>query len=311
MIAALRDIDLKLLQVFRAIVDSGGFSAAQATLNTSASRISTQMAELESRLGMRLCDRGRVGFSLTEEGRAVYEESEKLFMAIEDFRLSISEKQKRLAGEVRLGLIDGLITNESFRIPQAIRAFKQRDNDVTFDLQIDPAPALESGVLDGRLHMAVGYFHHRVSSLTYRPLFGEVHHLYCGSRHPLFEKSDREISAADLDAYDYANRRYFESEGELASDFGTRGSAASDNMEALTVLILSGVYLAFLPTNCAQCWVERGEIRAILPNETRQKATLHVITRRGVKQPRVVDTFLQDLIAQYEDGAAKLAEKRK
>ncbi len=299
MTTALHDVDLKLLHVFRAIVDSGGFSAAQVTLNTSASRISTQMAELESRLGLRLCHRGRVGFSLTEEGRAVYEESEKLFLAIENFRLSISERQDRLAGEVRLGLIDGLITNDDSRIPRAIETFKQRDNDVSFDLQIEAAPSLESGVLDRRLHMAVGYFHHRVNALTYRPLLGEVHHLYCGRRHALFDKSDDEIRREDLQSYDYANRRYFERQGELASDFGTRGTAATDNMEALTALILSGVYLAFLPTNCARYWLDRGEIRAILPDEIRQSATLHLITRKGVEQPRAVKTFLADLVAAH------------
>ncbi|HLB81274.1 MAG TPA: LysR family transcriptional regulator, partial [Dongiaceae bacterium] len=61
----LNDIDVKLLRVFAAIVEAGGFAAAQAQLNVSPSRISTQIADLEARLGMRLCQRGRVGFRLT------------------------------------------------------------------------------------------------------------------------------------------------------------------------------------------------------------------------------------------------------
>jgi DNA-binding transcriptional LysR family regulator len=294
-----RDSDLKLLRVFRAIVESGGFSAAQVTLNSSASRISTQMADLEARLGVRLCHRGRSGFALTDEGRAVYEESEKVFLAIDDFRLRVSETQTRLAGDVRLGLIDNLSTNPASRVPQAIARFKQRDNDVSFDLKIEPSLELEAGVLDGRLHLAVGYFHHRVSALDYRPLLSEVHHLYCGRDHPLFRRRDSGISADELLVFDYANRRYFESEGELASEFGTRGSAASDNMEALTVLILSGVYLAFLPDDHAHLWVERGDIRPILPDRISQEATLHLLTRKGVERPRAVQTFLDDLVAEH------------
>ncbi len=298
-LSSFRDSDLRLLRVFRAIVDSGGFSAAQVNLNTSASRISTQMAELEQRLGLRLCNRGRGGFSLTAEGRVVYEETEKLFRAIEDFRLTLSEKQSRLAGEVRLGLIDNLTTNEAARVPMAIARYKRRDNDVSFDLRIEPPLELEAGVLNGRFHLAIGYFHHRVNGLHYRPLFSEVHHLYCGRGHPLFDTDDGDITADDLQKYDYANRRYFEREGELASDFGTRGSAATENMEALTVLILSGVYLAFLPKDHARQWVEKGRIRPVCPNRIRQTATLHLITRRGIRQPGVVHTFIEDLIAEH------------
>ena len=296
MLGSFQDADLKLLRVFAAIVESGGFSAAQVTLNTSASRISTQMSELEARLGVRLCDRGRVGFALTEEGRAVYDESQKLFQSIEDFRLKMSEQQSRLAGEIRLGLIDNLTSNAAARVPQAIARFKQRDNDVNFDLRIEPALDLEAGVIEGRLHLALGYFHHRVNALDYCPMLGEVHHLYCGREHPLFNQSDDNITIESLLACDYANRRHFESEGELASEFGLRGSAASDNMEALTVLILSGAYLAFLPEGCARMWVDTGEIRPILPATIFQQATLHLITRKGVAQPRAVQTFEQDLI---------------
>jgi DNA-binding transcriptional LysR family regulator len=37
--------------------------------------ISKQISDLEIRIGMRLCTRGREGFHLTEEGRLVYQAS--------------------------------------------------------------------------------------------------------------------------------------------------------------------------------------------------------------------------------------------
>jgi len=58
----LANVDLKLLHVFMTIAEAGGFAAAQAQLNLSGSRISTLIADLAARLGMRLCQRGRVGF---------------------------------------------------------------------------------------------------------------------------------------------------------------------------------------------------------------------------------------------------------
>lgn len=297
MIRSFQGSDLNLLHVFIAVVENGGFSAAELALNSRVSRISTQMADLEARLGLQLCHRGRSGFSLTKEGRVIFEEAERLFLAIDDFRLKASETQKRLAGEVRLGLCDNLVTNPDVKVSEAIARFKQRDNNVHFDLRIETPLGLETGVLNGRLHLAIGLFHHRVQTLHYEPLTKEVHHLYCGRNHPLFNVSDTRITANKLLEFDYANRRQAEMEGELASEFGTRGSATSDDMEALTFLILSGAYLAYLPEDSARQWVERGDIRPILPDELRQEATLHLVTRKRFQHGRAVRTFIRDLLS--------------
>ncbi|MFM7786129.1 MAG: LysR family transcriptional regulator, partial [Gammaproteobacteria bacterium] len=58
------DLDLRLLRVFRTVVESGGFAAAELALNVGRSTISKQIKDLETRLGMRLCRRGRGGFAL-------------------------------------------------------------------------------------------------------------------------------------------------------------------------------------------------------------------------------------------------------
>ena len=68
MLGRLSDLDLRLVRVFLAVVDASGVSAAQMTLNVGSSTISTQLATLETRLGFRLCDRGRGGFKLTPKG---------------------------------------------------------------------------------------------------------------------------------------------------------------------------------------------------------------------------------------------------
>lgn len=57
----LLDIDLRLIRIFRVIVESQGLAGAQLVLNLSQSRISTSLSELEARLGARLCRRGRSG----------------------------------------------------------------------------------------------------------------------------------------------------------------------------------------------------------------------------------------------------------
>ncbi len=66
------EYDLRLLRVFKAVVENGGFSAAEAELGITRSTISVHMANLETRMQLKLCIRGRQGFSLTEDGRSDY-----------------------------------------------------------------------------------------------------------------------------------------------------------------------------------------------------------------------------------------------
>jgi hypothetical protein len=65
-VGSIRDVDIRLLRIFFTIAKSGGFSRAQAKLNLSQSAISTHMAQLETRLGTRLCQRGHGAFEITD-----------------------------------------------------------------------------------------------------------------------------------------------------------------------------------------------------------------------------------------------------
>ncbi|MFP3499606.1 LysR family transcriptional regulator, partial [Pseudomonas sp. SIMBA_059] len=55
MLGQVHDPDLHLLRLFVTVVEAGGFSAAQGVLGLSQPTISQRMAQLETRLGYRLC----------------------------------------------------------------------------------------------------------------------------------------------------------------------------------------------------------------------------------------------------------------
>ena len=85
MLTNLSDIDLKLLRVFVAVAEAQGVSAAQEALLMNQSTISTHLASLETRLGFRLCQRGRSGFRLTPKGERMLIACRSLFNAARDF----------------------------------------------------------------------------------------------------------------------------------------------------------------------------------------------------------------------------------
>ena len=103
---ALSKADLHLLYVFCTVAEVRGFSAAQITLNVSASTISRQIADLETRLGMRLCQRGRKGFRLTDKGEIVYAASHKLFAALDQFSETVDGTRGKLVGRLTVATVD-------------------------------------------------------------------------------------------------------------------------------------------------------------------------------------------------------------
>jgi DNA-binding transcriptional LysR family regulator len=306
----LANIDIKLLRVFAAIVEAGGFAPAQAQLNLSPSRMSTLLADLETRLGMRLCQRGRVGFRLTDKGRAIHEASLQLFAALEQFRARAGGLRGRLVGDLQIGTVDNTLTNPACRLADAIGRFKGRDADVHITLHVLAPTELEQAVLDLRLPAAIGAFHHHVAGLRYAPLFVEEQTLYCGRGHPFFRRSDAALTSSDVAGVDFVDRGYMGGVKARRPGADFRATATAYHMEAIATLILSGRYIGYLPTHYAQPWVERRLMRSLLPAQLAYQSLFEVITRKGAERTPALDAFLEDLRAAHADDADRGAVRQ-
>ncbi len=257
------NVDLKQLRVFKAIVECGGFSQAQIVLNTSAAAISLQISALEERLGARLCERGRQGFRLTEQGQLVYDEAQILFASVQDFQTKVDFRRRPLSGELRLAIVDNIITNPAVSLPDIIHTLRQLGKDITIRLDIQAPVELERAVLSGQYDLGIGSFYQSSSSLSYDPVFSEEQTLYCGKDHQLFQKKPDAITIKDLKGMDYIVRGYmakFEQE-KLPQ---CRHAATSYHVEGVAILIQSGDFIGYLPTHVADKWVRQNKIKPLL-----------------------------------------------
>lgn len=286
------DIDLRLLQVFLTVVRCGGFAAAQPVLNIGQPTISEHMNRLETRIGARLCERGRGGFRLTEPGQQVHQAALRLFTSVEDFRHEISDVDKQLRGKLNIGIIDNTITNMASPLPLAIHRFNQRASKVQIQIEVKPPLDMEQSVLHGRLHAAIGPYPLRISGLDYRPLFEERQFLYCSNTHPLSGQTNINIKAirgAQIVARSYLH----------AADLkvlGVNSSAALiDNIEAQAMLILTGQYIGFLPSHYAEQWVIKKQLKTLLPNKLNYSSSMELITKSGGFRSPVLQAFLDEL----------------
>ena len=286
------DADLRLLRIFADVVRCKGLSAAQVELNLSVSSISCYIATLEQRLGVRLCNRGRSGFALTDKGEIIYREAQRLFAVVDEFAMTASEVRGRLSGTLKIGHVDCAVTDNSAPMTQALRRFNGREHDVRIELSIAPPADLQRRVLDGQLHLAIACFPAEVSRLATEPLYDEMNSFYCGRRHALFEQEH--VTLDDIHAARVVARSYWRGADLLR--LGVHREAASvDIMEAQAMLILSGAYLGYLPEHYAARWVAENELRCLRPGELSYVAPFSMITRRGGATPAIVRQFIHDL----------------
>lgn len=84
--------------VFVAVVEGGGFTAAAHALGHSVSFVSKEIARLEDRLGVRLLNRTTRSVSLTDIGRAYYEQCRQIVADAQGAERSISDAHENPRG---------------------------------------------------------------------------------------------------------------------------------------------------------------------------------------------------------------------
>lgn len=293
--------DVKLLKIFLAVVDSNGISNAQSVLNKDASTISKALTQLEERLSLRLCERGRHGFSLTAEGREIYEEGVKLFISLRGLEQKVDVLSGSGAGFLNVGIIDNIISDENCPLRHALEntpADGVKPPQVI--LQVETPVELERRLLDKRLDIAISIFEAKNDYIEYWPLYCEADLLYCSTQSPL----GRQVLAGDREEAIFAALReqFFVSRKFLNQELGWLTLNSEDqvchasNIEAVLFLILSGQRVGFVPEHFARSWVHRGELVAILPNKISHRSVIEAAHLKTASVRPAIAIFLKKMV---------------
>ena len=291
----LSDMDLRLLKVFKSVVDCGGMAAAELELNIGTSTVSRHVKDLETRLGLVLCRRGRAGFALTAEGQRVYDETLRLLASVDAFRGSIDDIHNRMGGQLEVALFDKTATNPKARIGEAISRFTKIAPEVNLAVHVGSINAIEQGVLEGNFQIGIIPAHRSSKSLVYADLFDETMLLYCGKGHPLFDSPHAKLTWSKLGEHHFAGLGYHSPNMELSHRARLSRKATGFDQEAIATLILSGRFLGFLPDHYAQVFEQRGLMKAVLPARFNYACRFVSLLRRSPKPSRAVLAFQECL----------------
>ncbi|KAF1021752.1 MAG: HTH-type transcriptional regulator CysL [Paracidovorax wautersii] len=299
----LSDMDLRLLKVFKSVVECGGMAAAELELNIGTSTVSRHVKDLETRLGLVLCRRGRAGFALTPEGQRVYEETLRLLASVDGFRSSIDDIHCRMGGQLELAVFDKTASNPQARIGEAIARFAQQAPEVSLSVHVASISTIERGIIDGHFHVGVIPTHRHSQSLAYADLFGETMLLYCGSQHPLYGARHDGLSWDALRDYPFAGLGHHSPNMELSHRANLTRRATGSDEEAIALLILSGQFLGFLPDHYAGRFEQQGLMQAIAPERFNYACRFVSVLRRSPQPSRATQLFHECLLAVHPQSA--------
>lgn len=292
----LSDMDIRLLRVFKSVVECGGMAAAELELNIGISTVSRHIKDLETRLGLTLCRRGRAGFALTSEGEQIYAETLRLLAGADAFRSSVDEIHRRMGGQLAIAVFDKTASNPAAHIGAAIALFTELAPEVSLHLHVAPINAIERGVIDGQFQVGVIPGHRSSESLAYEALFNETMLLYCGAQHALFQAEPAGMTWDDMRAHHFAGLGYHSPNMEISQQLRLPRKATGYDQESIATLILSGKYLGFLPDHYAEAFVRTGQMRAVKPELFRYACSFFSIVRRSPQPSRVTRAFQECLL---------------
>jgi len=292
----LADIDLRLLRVFKSVVDAGGFTAAELQLNLANSTISNYISDLEKRLDMRLCERGRSGFSLTSHGQVVYDATLDLFGSIDSFRNRVNQTHNRLIGQLHLGFAEHMLGSQDSIIVQALKLFSKEAPDVNIHITTMSSDDVTTAVLDKKVDIGLTVITQDFHELNCINLFDEQMQLYCAQGHPLYDMPEDEITPEKLFEYKFVESPRLMPGRELHPDMRKWNKhAKAHHQEARATLVLSGHYLGILPTILIRNWGLDTMLKPLLSDLYGYSNTFSAIYRSNHSNQLIIEQFISSL----------------
>ncbi len=187
---------LDQLRTFLAVAQEGSFSAAARLLNRRQSVVSYTIANLEAQLGgLKLFDRAGRRPSLTEAGRTLLAEAQKVSLGIDGLRARAAGLLAGLEPELAV-VVDVMLPTAT--LVEALVAFRAAFPTVTLRLSVEALGAVAKLVLDGTCAVGVsGPLVRTIGDLEQRDI-GNVRMLpVAAPGHPLGRRRDP-IPPADL-----------------------------------------------------------------------------------------------------------------
>ncbi|HUP45781.1 MAG TPA: LysR family transcriptional regulator [Thermoanaerobaculia bacterium] len=250
-------MDLRQLQMFRAVAEEGAFTRAAGRLHVSQSAISRQLQLLEQELGTLLLHRSAKGVTLTPHGELLLATATRIDREVQDAVAQISDTQKRLRGSLTVG---GGMTVSLYVLPKLLKKFRARHKDVDLHVITGEADVLIRKLRTRQLDLALLTLPIVEEDLDVRPVMKEELVVVTEGNHPLAR--ERSVDARTLGRYPLilfepgSNTRRVLDEFFRDEEVPMKIAMETQNVQIIKAMVSNGLGVSLLPYSAIA-----GEIR--------------------------------------------------
>jgi DNA-binding transcriptional LysR family regulator len=289
-------MDLRQLEIVRAIAETGSFTGAGARLNVSQSAISRQILLLEDEFHERLFVRLGRRVQITSTGEQLLQLSHRVFNDIRDTSATISDKQKVLSGP--LNLVGGM-TVCLYVFPLLLKEFRTHHPHVDIKIATGGQQRLLRRLRTQRADLALLTLPINDPAFTSVPVMREELMLVMPAGHPLSAKDSVGVEALVGQPFIIfeagSNTRRTLDEFFVREQIKPNIVAETENIEIIKSMVASGLGISIVPFQSVERETRGGSLKVARIRAQQLVRETGWVYRAGERAPRVVQEMMATL----------------
>ncbi len=293
-------LDVRRLEMLRAVVDTGSVTRGAAGLGYTPSAVSQGLAALEREAKTPLFERAGRGIRPTQAGLLLAERADAVIAQLRDAEAALDALRSGQAGRVRLA---AFATAGAALVPRALARFTQDhpgiDIDVTMAETDDALRVLRAGHID----LAVVATHEKVGGnepdILHSHLLDDPYRVVLPRSHPAATEGAVDLAALRDDAWiSTASARCNCLETVMTAcaraGFTPRFTLEADEFATTVGFVAAGLGVAMVPMLALTSVPESVQVRSVRGDEPVR--SVYSVTRKGASHPPAV-AALQEALA--------------
>ena len=294
-------MQIRALKVFCDVVTRKSFSKAADDNGITQSAASQTIHQIESHFGVKLLDRSKRPFVMTEEGKVCFDHCVKLVRQFEELESRLSNLHSHSSDTVRVASIYSVGLSY---MKQFVQRFTELNPQINVQLEYHHPSEVYNLVKSGDADLGLLSYPTATNSVAVIPWREEKMSIVISPDHPL--ASDHEVSLNDLNGFDMVgfdqNLRIGQEINRVLANANATPNVVMefDNIETLKRAIEINAGFSILPQAHVQREVSAGTLTAVTVNDNSLVRPVGIIHRDNIKLGKNTENFIELLIGDVQ-----------
>jgi len=298
-------MNIKQLEVFLAVAETGSFSKAANARFITQSTVSQHISSLEEEFELPLFDRTGKGALLTEAGKLLATHAGKILAGIREAERELNRFRGLEEAVLKVG---GSNIPADYMIPAALPRLLQRFPGLTITVRQGDSRGILDRLLKEEFELCIVGSFFPLEGIDFQPMGTEVIRLIVGNSHPWGKR--KSVSISDIEAEPLIFREPGSGTGKSVLETLTWAGLNRANLkikavlgsnEAIKQAVMGGLGISFVSELSVKHELKRGELVFVDVDGVEIVRSFHLAVRSGRALSPAAQAFVSVMMEIYEN----------